>query len=244
MRNASLRTRLLAGFLLMAMVAGAIGVVGIVDLGAMRQADEKLYRTHTAPLPQLAHLSLSFDKQRVALRDFLAAQTAEDKTKFENQINTLTEGLDRSASEFEASQGKDLSYNERAVLAQFSKAREAYADLTRQVLQAGKAGRPNDGWAILWGLKYARISMRVLGSLEAIQQLEIADGMRAMEGNSALASQSSRTMTIATLLGVALAIACGLVLTFAITQPQEPLGREALRGGHVGQAASLPSTSD
>src|SRR5580658_1801462 len=215
MSNFSLRTRLIGGFLLIAMVAGAIGVVGIIDLGSMRKADETLYRAHTAPLPELAHLSLAFDKQRVALRDFLAAQTPDEKSRFENQINTLTLGLDRSASDFEASQGKDLSFNERAVLAQFTKAREAYADLTRQVLEAGKAGRPSDGWAILWGLTYARISMRVLGSLEAIQQLEVADARTAIEGNSALAYQTSHTMTIAIVLGVALAIACGLMLTFS-----------------------------
>jgi two-component system, sensor histidine kinase and response regulator len=223
MSNLPLRTRLIGGFLLIAMVAGAIGVVGIVDLGSMRQADEKLYRAHTAPLPELAHLSLAFDKQRVALRDFLACQNPEDKAKFESAINKLTKGLEKSASEFEASQGKDLSFNERAVLAQFSKAREAYEELTREVLEAGKAGRPYDGWEILWGPKYAKISMRVLGSLEAIQQLEVSDARTAIEGNSALASQTSRTMTMAIMVGVALAITCGLLLTFSITRPVQQM---------------------
>jgi two-component system, sensor histidine kinase and response regulator len=219
MSNLSLRTRLLGGFLLIAMVAGAIGAVGIIDLGSMRQADEKLYRAHTAPLPELAHLSLAFDKQRVALRDFLAARNPDDKAKFESAINKLTRGLEKSASEFEASQGKDLSFNERAVLAQFSRAREAYEELTREVLEAGKAGRPYDGWDILWGPEYAKVSMRVLGSLEAIQELEIADAKTAVDGNSALASQTSRTMTTAILIGVALAISCGLLLTFSVTGP-------------------------
>src|SRR5580700_10197803 len=132
MSNFPLRARLIGGFLLMAMVAAAIGIAGIEDLGAMRQADEQLYRAHTAPLPELAQLSLTFDKQRVALRDFLAAQTPADKARFASQLDTLREQLDRSAGQFEASRGKDLSYNERAVLAQFSKARQVYADLTRQ----------------------------------------------------------------------------------------------------------------
>ena len=108
MTNFSLKTRLIGGFLLIAMVAGAIGVVGIIDLGSMRKADEKLYRAHTAPLPELAHLSLSFDKQRVALRDFLAAKTPQDKARFENQIDVLSEGLDKSALQFENSVGRDL----------------------------------------------------------------------------------------------------------------------------------------
>ncbi|HLI80301.1 MAG TPA: response regulator [Candidatus Binataceae bacterium] len=246
MRNTALRTRLIGGFLLIAMVAGAIGLVGIVDLGSMRQADEKLYRAHTAPLPELAHLSLAFDKQRVALRDFLAARTSENKARFESQINTLTGGLEKSAAEFEASQGKDLSFNERAVLAQFSKARELYEDLTRQVLEAGKAGRPYDGWAILWGPKYAKVSMRVLGSLEAIQQLEIADAKTAIEGNSALAAQTSRTLTVAILIGVALAIACGLLLTFSITRPVQAMVNvlHAVAAGDLDQRLAIVSKDE
>ena len=246
MSNLSLRTRLIGGFLLIAMVAGAIGAIGIVDLGSMRRADDKLYRAHTAPLPELAHLSLAFDKQRVALRDFLAAQTPEEKTRFENQINTLTDGLDRSASDFEASQAKELSFNERAVLAQFSKAREAYEELTRKVLVAGKEGRPYDGWAILWGLEYAHISMRVLGSLEAIQQLEIADAKTAIEGNSALARETSHTMMVAIVLGVAMAVVCGLMLTLSITRPVEQMVDVllAVAGGDLDQYLHVVSEDE
>ena len=246
MSNLTLRTRLIGAFLLIAMVAGAIGGIGIVDLGSMRRADEKLYRAHTAPLPELAHLSLAFDKQRVALRDFLAARTPEEKAKFEDQINTLSVGLERSASEFEASQAKDLSFNESAVLAQFSKAREAYEELTRQVLEAGKAGRPYDGWAILWGIKYAHISMRVLGSLEAIQQLEIADARTAIERNSALARQTSHTMMVAIVLGVAMAVVCGLMLTMSITRPVEQMVDVllAVAGGDLDQYLHVVSEDE
>jgi len=237
---------LIGAFLLIAAVAGSIGVVGIFDLGSMRNADQQLYRAHTAPLPELAHLSLAFDKQRVALRDFLAAITPDQKARFENQINTLTAGLDKSANQFEASQGKDLSFNERALLAQFSKAREAYAELTKQVVEAGKAGKPYDGWAILWGPRYAKVSMRVLGSLEAIQLLEIADAKTAIEGNSALAARSSRTMTIDILFGVALAITGGLMLTFSITRPVEQMVQvlHAVASGDLDQRLAIVSRDE
>jgi two-component system sensor histidine kinase/response regulator len=244
MKNTPLKTRLIGGFLLIAMVAGSIGMVGIIDLGSMRQAEEKLYRSHTAPLPELAHLSLAFDKQRVALRDFLAAATPDEKAKFENQANSLSEGLDKSAGHFETWQAKTLSFKERAVLTQFTAARKAYAELTREVLAAGKNGRPNVGWAILWGPDYTKVSMQVLSSLEAIQQLEIADARSAIDGNSALASQSSRTMTITVLLGVALAIACGVVLTFSITRPVREMVNvlHAVASGDLEQR--LPISSD
>jgi signal transduction histidine kinase/CheY-like chemotaxis protein len=246
MSNFPLRTRLIGGFLLIATVAAVIGIVGIEDLGAMRQADEQLYRAHTAPLPELAHLSLTFDKQRVALRDFLAAQTLDDKERFASQLDTLSAQLDRSAGEFETSRGKDLSYNERAVLAQFSKARQVYADLTRQVLEAGKAGRPAEGWALLRSINYAHVSTQVLGSLEQIQQLEIADARTAIEANSALASRTSHALMTAIGLGVALAIICGLLLTLSITHPVSEMVEVllAVAGGDLDQRLHVTSQDE
>jgi len=219
MSNTRLRTRLIGGFLLIALVAGVIGAMGMIDLRSMRVADEQLYRTHAEPLPKLAHLSMAFDKQRVALRDFLVADDPAAKAGFEGQIDTLTGALDKDSSEFEASQGKALTYNERAVLRQFTRARKDYAELTHQALEDGKAGRPRDGWAILWGPQYAKASMQVLGSLEAIQTLEIFAAKTAIQGNSDLAARSTRSMTYAILFGVALAVSGGLLVTFSITRP-------------------------
>ena len=132
------------------------------------------------------------------------------------------------------------------MLAQFSKAREAYEELTHEVLEAGKAGRPDDGWTILWSLRYARISMRVLGSLEAIQQLEIADAKTAIEGNSALAHQTSHTMSLAIAFGVALAIACGMMLTFSITRPVREMVEvlHAVAAGDLDQRLNIVSTDE
>ncbi|HXN87301.1 MAG TPA: response regulator, partial [Candidatus Binataceae bacterium] len=223
LRNTRLRARLIGGFLLIAAIAGSIGIIGVLNLGRMRAADQQLYQAHTAPLPALAHLSLAFDKQRVALRDFLAASTPQEKARFEAQINLLTDGLAKASNEFAANEAHHLSFNERAVFAQFTKAREAYRDFTKRVEEAGEAGHPEDGWAILWSPEFAKTSMKVLGSLEAIQQLEVADARDAIDANGALAAHSSVEMIVAMLLGVALAIGGGLWLTFSITRPVEQM---------------------
>src|SRR6202050_2106752 len=223
LRNTRLRARLIGGFLLIAAIAGSFGIIGVLNLGRMRAADQQLYQAHTGPLPALAHLSLAFDKQRVALRDFLAASTPQEKARFEAQINLLTDGLAKASNEFAANEAHHLSFNERAVFAQFTKAREAYRDFTKRVEEAGEAGHPEDGWAILWSPEFAKTSMKVLGSLEAIQQLEVADARDAIDANGALAAHSSVEMIVAMLLGVALAIGGGLWLTFSITRPVEQM---------------------
>src|ERR1700678_2390584 len=71
LRDTRLRTRLVGGFLLMAAIAASIGIMGITHLRAMRRADFKLYQRSTAPLPAIAHISVTFLKIIIALRDVL-----------------------------------------------------------------------------------------------------------------------------------------------------------------------------
>jgi PAS domain S-box-containing protein len=88
--------------------------------------------------------------------------------------------------------------------------------------------------------------MRVLGSLEAIQMLEIADAKTAVDRNFALAARSSETMTIAILLGVALAIIGGIAVTLSITGPVNQMVEvlHAVASGDLDQHLNIVSKDE
>ncbi|HLX37426.1 MAG TPA: ATP-binding protein, partial [Candidatus Binataceae bacterium] len=90
---------------------------------------------------------------------------------------------------------------------------------------------------------YAKASMRVLGSLEAIQTLEIFAAKNAIEDNRSLAARSTRSMTYAILFGVALAVIAGLLVTFSITHPIEKVVEvlHAVAGGDLDQRLEIVS---
>ena len=211
-----MRVRLIGGFLLMALISASIGIIGNSNLRSMRQADLDLYHYDTEPQPYLAHISVTFQKIRVALRDFLASPTADERTKFLNQANDLGRDLDGA---IERSGAKYLSHEERGLFDQFIQARGAYRSFETQILAAGNSGRPQDGWTILWSDGYGNVAKTVLGAIAGIEQMKVADARKASATNLARANLASAEMLIAITLGLLVALGGGAWLTISITRP-------------------------
>ncbi len=198
--------------MLVAIVAVVIGVVGNMNLNSMRRADLELSGGDTVPM----HLSVTFQKLRVALRDFLAAKTPEAKTKFENQVGKLSDDIDQTVRSYDLA---TLSPEQRSFFAQFLEARHNYDHFKEQILSAGNAGRPDEGWEILWSDAYAKVAKVVLGSVDEIATTEVAHAKSAIQTNAAVAAHSEEVMWITLLLGVAMALGFGMWLTSSITRP-------------------------
>jgi hypothetical protein len=216
LKNTSLRTRLIGGFLLMAAISASIGIIGNINLRSMRQADLDLYQHDTEPQPDLADISVIFQKIRVALRDFLAAPTPDQRAKFRSQADELGRNLDGAIERLGT---KHFSHEEHGLVDQFLQARGSYRDFEGRILAAGDSGRPQDGWAILWSDNYGKVAQTVLGAIAGIEQMKVADARKTSEANLALASRSSAEMLIAMAFGLVLAIGGGAWLTISITRP-------------------------
>jgi methyl-accepting chemotaxis protein len=181
----------------------------------MRTADSNLYHNDTEPQPNLTEISVTFQKLRVALRDFLAAQTSDQKTKFLGQTNDLVNSLDRAIETFRIAKFS----NEQGVLFdRFMQARQSYEDYRERIIAAGEAGRPQDGWAILWSDSYGKVAKVMPEAIAGIEQMKVADARKVSEANAALASAFSAVMLVAIALSLGLSFGVGAWLTISITR--------------------------
>ena len=243
LRNTRLRTRLVGGFLLMAAMAASIGMMGITRLRTMHRADLDLYQLNTVPQPVLAHLSVTFLKIRIALRDLLAAESLEQKETTLREIEKYTANLDRTIAGYDLG---DLSPEERRLFDRFTGARQAYSDFEGRIVAAGMAGAATQGWAILWSPGYAKVTVTLLGSLEQIEDIKVVDARKASDANTALAKASAEEMLLAMAFGVALALGAGMVLTLSITRPIERIVRVliAVASGDLNQRLEISSDDE
>ena len=227
----------------MAAISASIGIIGTINLRAMRQADLDLYQYDTEPQPDLAYISETFQKIRVALRDFLASQTPEQRGYFLSQVADLGRNLDRA---IERSGASNLSPEERALFGQFNQARGSYRDFEARIVAAGNAGRPQAGWAILWSDSYARVAKTVLGSIARIEQMKVANARKASQANIALANVAAAEMLIAIACGLILALGAGAWLTISITRPVRKMVQAliAVAAGDLTQRVEIGSEDE
>jgi two-component system, sensor histidine kinase and response regulator len=215
-RSLHLRTKLVGGFLLMAAIAGSIGLMGITRIRTMGRADLELYQINTAPLPELANLSVTFEKLRIALRDLLGSVTPDQREQALGEVEQFTADLDRNIGRYDRG---NLSPREKTLFAEFLKARASYRQFGEAVVAAGMAGAPDEGWQILRSSEYTQVKKIVLGSLEQIEEMKVQDAQRASEANVAQAKASADEMLAVMAVGVVLALGAGILLTLSITLP-------------------------
>ena len=93
-----LRTKLLIGFIAVALIGSAIGAVGIVGINSITDADTVLYSRITVPLAQLIKVTETFQRVRINLRDLNDATTPADRKIYSDTIHQLqAEGAEAAA---------------------------------------------------------------------------------------------------------------------------------------------------
>ncbi len=99
--NLRMRTKLLAGFILVALITGVVGYIGIKEIEVINDADTKLYEKITVPLGEMAEVSIAFQRMRVNARDIITASTLEDRQNKAGRIKELRAAVDENAASFE-----------------------------------------------------------------------------------------------------------------------------------------------
>ena len=94
----TLKKRLLSSFVLVALIAGAVGTVGILKIKQLNNADTALYEQNTMPLSRLTGIVNGFQKIRInnlyaLLYAGNAGKVKDSRTKTDEYSKAITEEL-------------------------------------------------------------------------------------------------------------------------------------------------------
>ena len=214
--NLKIGTKLISGFVIVALIAGVIGFIGIQKIHQIDDGGAKLYQKITVPTAELLSISTDFQRIRVNVLYVLRSTNKEDKEKFVQAIKVLREGIDKGATSFEKT---ILTEDGKKLFADFIKERSNYYTLMEKVLQLSVAGNENEIQAILASGQFAKISGNFNDTIEKLVEAKINQAKLTSEANSATASSASTLMTGLAIAGALLAIALGLFISKTITRP-------------------------
>ncbi|MEW5805017.1 MAG: MCP four helix bundle domain-containing protein, partial [bacterium] len=146
--NLRMRTKLLTGFILVALITGVVGYIGIKQIKVIDAADTKLYEKITVPLGEMAELSIAFQRMRVNARDIITASTSEERQHFAGRIKELRAAVDENAAKFEKT---ILTDEGRILFDQFKATRAIYGPLLDQIVELSIEDKDIEALAILQG---------------------------------------------------------------------------------------------
>lgn len=223
--NIKIAAKLLSGFILVALIAGGIGVFGIYNLKHLDDMDTELYELNTVPLGTIGHIAIDFQLQRVAYRDMLI--DIEDTTKQQTYNTRLKEtdtNIRNGLKEFE----KTISSPEiRTEYDSLVKVYDEYSLYRDEIATLLLAKNQLEGLAVMRGNGAVNSAQMVDTHLDKLVNIKIKDAGEKSASNTATANSVSTTMIIILVVGIILAIVLGVVLSNIISRPIKRLAAAA-----------------
>jgi methyl-accepting chemotaxis protein len=208
--------RLIWCFVIVALIAAAVGVVGTVNLSTISKADTHLFQGMTVPLTELAAINVSFLQLRMAIRDIaLCADTKEDPKKYTATARQLSKEITDALKEYEKTIVTDEG---REACRIFSAGINEYSSETDQFVALLDAGKRAEGLAFMRG-GFLATAQRMDQSLLKMRDIKIRLARESASANEALAKSATLTMVVIIAVGVVLAVCLGLWIAAGIGKP-------------------------
>ncbi|PLX91690.1 MAG: chemotaxis protein [Desulfuromonas sp.] len=207
--------KLITGFLVVAVIAFAVGLVGSLQIERLDAQDVELYEKITVPLAQLGDASIHFQRIRSLLYEDLLAHDARERQKARDELEALHQRINGSekviASTMLTAEGEQLARD-------YAAARTAFGKLVAQFSAAIDSGAEDQAAAFLDStVKEAAAHYQEI--LDAIMSAKLRLAEKFVADNRRIAETAKEEMLALTLVGVALALVLGIFLSRSISRP-------------------------
>lgn len=206
--------KLIGSFLIVSLIAAVIGIIGIVNMKKIDDADLMLYKKMTMPISNLLKITESFQRIRINVRDLADATNAADRTTFSNTINDLSKVTVDNAAIFEKT---ILTDEGRKIFKDFSEARQIYHGHLDDVINLVKQEKIKEARDIIEGVGKTS-ALAEQATIDKLVESKLGLAKETSDNNTKAASFSVMIMTTVIIIGVILAIILGLILTGSITR--------------------------
>jgi methyl-accepting chemotaxis protein len=212
--NLKISTKLLGGFISVALIAAVIGVVGFVEIGNMGENSSKLYEKVTVPTSELADMSTAFQRVRLNLYQAVLSDDPQEKAQCLETIKKLRTELSEKSASFEKT---ILTDEGRKLFAEFKASREGYGQIIDRLTPLIETNKDQEAFALLKGdgKKAAFLEQEILDKLQAAK---IEQGKLANAENDNTARSAKSVMTTLVIVGVLLAIFLGVFISRIISR--------------------------
>jgi len=208
-------TKLVLSFVIVSLVAGAIGFVGISNLNKISSNSEEMYRNMTIPITQLANITESFQRIRINSRDMLMATDHDDMMKYINTIEELGNETSKNCALFE----KTILFDDvRDLYKNLMDSRAAYrADLDRMIALA-KAGKKAEALVLMRGDAF-KSAQAEQSAIDRLKELKLKHAEEQNDADTADAKTASGFMLGTLAVGVLVALALGIFVARITSAP-------------------------
>jgi methyl-accepting chemotaxis protein len=211
----SIKLKLITGFVVVALIAAVIGVIGLVNINNMAKSAEFMYQNQTMPVGQLVKITESFQRQRINIRDLIAAEDPARMRAIENTLDGLTktvqDAYDMYQSTMVPGRGKQLFDEAMAK-------RNVFRSVFQEQIDLAKQNRNQEALALVDG-RGRDAALAYQAALDELVLYKMSAAEESYHENLRIAQAITLLVVSILIGGVALALGLGIFLSLSISRP-------------------------
>jgi methyl-accepting chemotaxis protein len=204
-----LGTQLLTAFILIALLAGVVGLLGYRSIHTITDADTFLYEKCTVPLGQLVRIVDRF--QRIRLRVTRAVETKDpgEARKSLESVPELEREIDKQLDGYADTLIDD---NDKLNLKNMREAMARMHEAAGKISALKLGGKEAEARALVYG-DYLKMSQDTSALLEAVTEDNVKAAKETSENNTKVANATDRSLLISITAGMLISIGLGVLVT-------------------------------
>ncbi|OPJ65835.1 methyl-accepting chemotaxis protein [Clostridium chromiireducens] len=213
--NMKIRARILSSFLIVAFIAGVIGVQGVFNINKISKLDTELYEKMTEPLGELINVSNAFSTIRVYVRDILLEDDPQNIPEIANKIkdksNEFDSSLDKVSKTVLTTEGQEVIKDIKASKVKcMDVINEAVQLKLQNEREKAKQLLSSDGKIVLNELN---------SNIDKFTKLKLNIAKETSDNNSKIATNTTTITIIILIIGIIMAVLIGLLISSSISKP-------------------------
>jgi methyl-accepting chemotaxis protein len=213
-KNLRLATQLILAFVLVALIAGGVGAIGIINVGKLAASDKSMYEDTTAPMKDLDALNGHFQLVRNALSK---STSAPDAAHLAAVIDTQKSQWSLMETALTGVAAQATTAEEKVVVAHL---KDLVAEYDRRVAQPmislSLAGKSAEATAISFSPQVTQVTSELNDLIDKLIKTNMDQAQAIAVSNGMLAEAASHEMEAAIVLGMILAVGLGMAVTSLI----------------------------
>ncbi|MCP8969209.1 methyl-accepting chemotaxis protein [Ectobacillus ponti] len=217
--NLKIGQKLLSAFIVVALLAGVVGTVGVVNMKSIDKSYSDLYVNYGMAIGDIGKASSDFQNVRATLRDVLLSKDAKEKEGYIKKIREKDQAIEENLKSFEKSVQSEKT---RTLFESFKSSLAQYNTVRDKVLDLALAGKNDEAYAMLKneGLQYAQDANKYVDELF---QQKRDNGSKKSDELTATTNSTVTIMVTVVVVAVAVAILLGLFISRIISNPVREL---------------------
>ncbi|EHJ02225.1 methyl-accepting chemotaxis sensory transducer [Clostridium sp. DL-VIII] len=215
LKDIKIRTKLVMGFVIVALIAGAVGGIGISKIYSTDVGYTDLYKNYGVSIGDIESVSVSYQKINISLYNLIMERDKADKTKYINEIKDYESVINEKLSQFEHSvkteENKRELDNLKALL-------DKYRIIEDDIIDLINSGKVDQAYEMVTSDAAQNLSDKINNSIDKLYESKISNGNNKSEQYSLEVRYTIITMIITIAIAVILAISLGTIISKAINR--------------------------